>query len=160
MRCACAAAAILTGLLVDCSRGAGSDSTSRSHVTASRAFTPWPSYLAKGYNKPGHPELTRKETLTIRRVLAVVRPCQRSFLRYAFPDLHPTDLPMVMFFEPRPSELFSSGVVEAPHVLGEGNVHYKPREGEAIATPDWESSDLRVDIKRLGCPPLETSIDH
>ena len=54
-----------------------------------------PEYLALDYGKPGQPTLTAKEIARIREVLALVKPCQRAMVRYAFPE----NAPFVLFFQ-------------------------------------------------------------
>lgn len=117
-------------------------------------FAGWPNYLAKDYGRTGQPTLTAAEVTRIRNVLAVIKPCQRAFLRYAFPK-NSDFLPFVIFFEPPASDL--SQIHEDPsehpalHVLEEGDVDYKLWEGEVFVTPDWESDKISVDINERGC---------
>jgi hypothetical protein len=117
--------------------------------TPAATASPWPTYGALDYRTPGrHPALTQAEVAKIRNMLARVKPCQRKFLRYAFPDpAENGDLPFVMFFGP-----YEAGHI--PHVLGAGNVDYDPAEGRVepfILQQDVDYS-LKADIDQLGCP--------
>jgi hypothetical protein len=124
--------------------------------TAAPYFAGWPNHLAKDYGRTGQPSLTAAEATKIRNVLAAIKPCQRTFLRYAFPK-NSDFLPFVMFFEPPASDLSQfhpdPNMHPTLHVLEEGNADYKLWDGEVFATPYWESSDLYVDIKERGCSP-------
>lgn len=111
-----------------------------------------PTYLALDYSKPGQPILTAKEVARIREVLALVKPCQRALVEYAFPE-NSDWLPFILFFE-APS-LDSPG--SYGHPFGQpGNVYYN--EGEGLAQPiPYDSSspppgDLDYDIAHTPCP--------
>lgn len=82
---------------------------------ASPSPTPWPSYLAKDFENRGHPKLTTKEMKMIRLALARVEPCQRVFLRYAFPS-DADVLPFILFFQ--------GPAYEYPHVFWTNNSYY------------------------------------
>jgi hypothetical protein len=105
-----------------------------------------PSYLAKNYRVPQqHPALTAEEAARIRAMLARVKPCQRAFLRYAFPS---NGGGMVMFFLPHPEN-----GTQAPSVLGEGSLTYKTDDGTAEAPPPaiGEQHSLQNEIDRADC---------
>jgi hypothetical protein len=109
--------------------------------------TPWPSYLAKDYGKPGQPHLTKMETRLIQLTTAVVMPCQLAFLRYAFPKNQDL-LPMVLFFASEPAAW--------PHVLWQRKVYYKPVEGEAFPASDTGIKfdySIERDVREAKCPP-------
>jgi hypothetical protein len=113
----------------------------------------WPTYLARDYRKTGQPQLTGAEVTKLRNTLAVIKPCQRAFLRYAFPK-NSDFLRFVMFFEPSVASKEEGGDLRpAPHIFGEGNADYKPWSGEAFVTPYWESDKIGVDVKDRGCSP-------
>jgi hypothetical protein len=151
------AALLVAFLLVDCSRSFASNSTGGIDVNAgtnseSSVATPWPTYLASDYDRPGHPTLTVKQVGVIRLALVTVMPCQRAILRYAFPS-NPDYLPFVLFFEepyeaPRPSK--------APHVFWTSRTYYNQNDGEVItASTDSESvsDNIKHDIDQRGCTP-------
>jgi hypothetical protein len=109
---------------------------------------PWPSYLAKDYETRGHPTLTRRQTSMIRFALAKVKPCQRAFLRYAFPQ-NGSYLPFVLFFQ--------THSYQWSHVFWTNNIYYKSLAGEEFAgspgnePPKWDG--LKWDIDHAGCVP-------
>lgn len=105
-----------------------------------------PMYLAIDYDKPGHPALTTKETARIRKVLALVKPCQRVLVRYVFPQ-NSSFLPFVLFFQ---------GPGYAQHVFGQsGNTFYDEGQGTVHAFPydssEAPTSDIKYDIARTPC---------
>jgi hypothetical protein len=111
----------------------------------------WPSYLAKDYGKAGQPRLSVAEVTKIRNTLAVLKPCQRAFLRYASPK-NSDFLPFVMLFQPSTvSEQKGGDLRPTPHILGEGNADYEPWSGEAFVTPYWESDKISADVNDRGC---------
>jgi hypothetical protein len=98
-------------------------------------------YAAENYDKPGHPPLTPEQKETIRKTLALVKPCQRGLLAYAFPE-NADFLPMVLFFR-------GNG-----HVFGQRNVYYNESQGLAKAYPaggSVPSSDVHYDIEHTPC---------
>jgi hypothetical protein len=84
----------------------------------------------------------------IRFALARVKPCQRAFLRYAFPR-NGDRLSFVLFFQGPPYEW--------PHVFWTNNMYYKPIEGDEFPgasgdePPKWNG--LEWDIDHAGCVP-------
>jgi hypothetical protein len=109
----------------------------------------WPNYLAKDYEKPGHPTLTTRQKSTIRFALAKVEPCQRAFLRYAFPR-NGDDSPFVLFFQGQASSW--------PHVFWTNNMYYKPADGEIFPgsggdAPPPGQRFITWDIDHAGCVP-------
>jgi hypothetical protein len=109
-------------------------------VTATK---PWPSYLARDYNKPGHFKLTEKEATLIRKTLALAEPCQRAFLRYAFPSNG--NLHMVLYLE---------NLHGNPHVLWTNNIYYQQLTGELNtlpgAEPEWNG--IQYDVTKCPSP--------
>jgi hypothetical protein len=112
-----------------------------------------PKYLALDYGKPGQPILTAKEIARIRKVLALVKPCQRALIEYAFPE-NSDWLPFILFFE-APSVDSMEG--SYGHPFGQsGNVYYN--EGEGLVQPvPYDSrnpppGDLGYDIAHTPCP--------
>jgi hypothetical protein len=105
---------------------------------------PWPSYLARDYDKPGHFKFTVKEEALVRKTLAIVKPCQRAFLRYAFPSNG--DMHMVLYLE---------NLHGNPHVLWTKNIYYQPLTGELNtlpgAEPEWDG--IQYDVEHAGCSP-------
>jgi len=124
-----------------------------SSLPSSNPYYEWPSYLARDYSKTGQPRLTAAEAAKLRNTLSIIKPCRHAFLRYAFPK-NPDFLAFVMFFQPSAaSEQEGGDLRPMPHILEEGNAHYKPWSGEAFATPDWESNEISVDVENRGCSP-------
>lgn len=108
-----------------------------------------PIYVATDYGKPGQPALTPRERALIRTTLAVVKPCQRELLRYAFPEDAAPDWHLVLFFVESGKPIFDA------HVLWQGNLVYN--EGHAFAVPEPSiPSDIRNDIANTPCSNGET----
>jgi hypothetical protein len=107
----------------------------------------WPSYRAVDYrNSRGHPALTPSQSHMIRSALGLVKPCQRTILRYAFPNggLHH----VVLFFYPP-----SGGW---PHVLWTRNLFYKPEDGTEFAgsatyPEPQDFSEITYDVQHTDC---------
>ncbi len=102
-----------------------------------------PQYLALDYGKPGQPTLTAKEVARIRKVLALVKPCQRAMVEYAFPE----NEDFILFFQ-------TAG--GSPHPFGEsGNAFYNESQGlvEPFASGDGSPppGDLGYDIAHTPC---------
>jgi hypothetical protein len=137
-----------------------SGSHAASNASPSPAVTPvaqqitsppaWPTYRAADYRNPGAPKLTPAQAALIRKTLAIVKPCQRALLRYAFPDYSgysgtpPPDMRMVLFF----------GGYGA-HVLWQPDLYWFPDQGTAHAipydsqpTPDFS---IQADIANAPC---------
>lgn len=85
----------------------------------------WSNYSALGY-KADH-TLTRSEVAAIRRTLAALRPCQRQYLRYAFPANPEGLLPFALFMDRMD--------VAAEHVLYTNNVYMDRDSGEVFPVP-------------------------
>lgn len=105
--------------------------------------TQQPIYLATEYGKPGQPALAPRERALIRTTLAVIKPCQRTLLRYAFPEDAVPDTQLVLFFVEPGKPIFDA------HVLWQGNLVYN--EGRVVAVPGSISSDIRKDIANTRC---------
>jgi hypothetical protein len=110
-----------------------------------------PEYAAVDYDKPGHPQLTPDEVASIRSALARVKPCQRTLVRYAFPDS--AELPFVIFFQPESGQ-------GAP-VFGEPRTYYLIVDGEVVtASPTDPYADqvekfgIQYIIDHQGCAPV------
>jgi hypothetical protein len=104
-----------------------------------------PQYLALDYGKPGQPTLTAKEVARIRKVLALVKPCQRAMVEFAFPE----NEDFILFFQ-------SAG--GNPHPFGEsGNTIYNESQGLVQPVPYDSNSpppgDLGYDIAHTPCIP-------
>lgn len=102
-----------------------------------------PTYLAADYGKAGEPLLTTSQLRLIRKTLAVIKPCQRELLRYAFPEVHDAQTQMVLFFAD------PSGPIGEEHILWQGNALYN--ENNVIAAPDPIASDIHNDIAHTPC---------
>ena len=70
-----------------------------------------PTYLAAEYGKPGQPALTPRERALIRRTLAVIEPCQRALLRYAFPNNADPSTHVVLFFAEPGKPIFDAHIL-------------------------------------------------
>jgi hypothetical protein len=104
-----------------------------------------PVYVAIDYDKPGHPSLTLEQTRTIKEMLARVKPCQRSLLRYV-----PNDGVTLFFAVP-------SG--QDPYVLGDPGTVYLVDTGGEIPVSDGgpeaqqrAKQGIQWDIDHQPCP--------
>ena len=110
---------------------------------------PYVTYLALDYDKPGQPTLTANEIAQIREALALVKPCQRRLVRYAFPAW--SNVRFILFFQDNPHGAIS-------HPFGQpGGVVYEQEEGSLHATP-YDSNapppgDIHYDIAHTPCSP-------
>lgn len=144
---------IAVALFCGCSGGRTHDSELGFRDGQHWNVTPWPVtpypnwnhfrpiYSASDWDKPGHPALTHAEARSIRAALAMVKPCQRALLSYAFPE-NKDFLPMVLFFR-------GNG-----HVFGQHNVYYNESQGLASAygaAGPPVPSDVRYDIEHTPC---------
>jgi hypothetical protein len=133
---------ISIALALLCTVGCARAQTAHSAPTAS----PWPSYLAKDYDKPGHPALTSRQVALIRKTLALVRPCQVAVLLYAFPENIVPNYRMVLFFR-SPNGW--------PHALWTDNMYYKEVEGKvfpgASGPYNPDPNGIRYEVEHTGC---------
>ena len=106
---------------------------------------PWPSFSAEDY-RTFHGKLDRSEVALIRKTLSLVKPCQRSLVRFAFPSDGGTDFPFVVFFQ-------GSAPFEATHALWTHNMFYDPHNGDIVAgsgpVPKWNG--IQFEVNRVGC---------
>lgn len=116
----------------------------------SPAYTQPPTYLAANYGKRGQPRLTPREIRLIRKTLAVIKPCQRSLLRYAFvSDPSVLGTRVALFFAKPGEPIFDA------HVLRSNLVY---NEGRAFAVPAPKiPSDIRIDIAETPCENEENN---
>jgi uncharacterized repeat protein (TIGR03803 family) len=145
--------ALALGTITSCHRAAYNEADVRNMTTA--AFTaaptqtPQPTYLAVDYGKAGQPALAPRERTLVRATLAVVKPCQRVLLRYAFPENAEPDTRMVLFFAEPGKPIFDA------HVLWQTNLLYN--EGAVVAAPGPPiPGDIRNDIADTPCANRET----
>jgi hypothetical protein len=117
-------------------------------VTTVATPTPIPNYVAVDYNAPGrHPPLTRAEAAAILRVLARVKLCRRSLVRYVLAENEKDGI--ALFFEPQPNSW--------AHILGEPDAYYTPMDGVVAGPPDepdiqaQERQGIQWDIDREPC---------
>jgi hypothetical protein len=122
-------------------------------MTVTKVSTPAtiPNYVAVDYNTTGlHPPLTRAEAAAIRNVLARVKPCQRSLVRYVLAENEKDGI--ALFFEPEPNRW--------AHILGEPDAYYTPMNGVFAGPPDdpdiqaQEKQGMQWDIDRQPCSQL------
>ncbi len=102
----------------------------------------WPSYGAQGYRSFHKQPLTPSQASLIQKTLSVVKPCQRQFLRFAFPS----NAGLVLFFD--------LSNVSWPHVLWTPNTYYKKVEGSVFTLPGatgGRNAGIESDIKSAGC---------
>jgi hypothetical protein len=134
LRVSCTALALLS-IGVACAgsqtaRTATTGTADLARVTPFPTQPPWPTYVARDYEKAGHPAMTKKQAALIRYTLSLSKPCQAALLRYAFPDpgwgSPPHD--MVLFFQLPDPWMW-------PHVLWTRNLNYKPAVGQAFPVP-------------------------
>jgi hypothetical protein len=91
----------------------------------------WPNYEAIDYGKPGQPDLNAEEAAKLVLILRKVKPCQRRFVRYAFPN--DGGLQLAVYFEynatPDPQGVSFTHVLEDPYA------YYAPVTGETHVGP-------------------------
>lgn len=141
-------AAILTAVaLTACHRGS-SDQTAYMRSMSlptpfvSESASSLPSFSAETY-RTGHRTLTASQVALIRKTLVFVKPCQRDFLRYAFPK--DPDYPFVIFFQ-------QSTPFEATPVLWTHNMYYDPHDGRVFATSDgYSPNNTQFEVDHMGC---------
>jgi hypothetical protein len=140
----CVAAALLAGC-VNHSRAAQGFAANYTFRPPSPTPT-WPSFSAKDYRSFHKRTLTRGEVSLIRKTLALVKPCQRPLLRFAFPSDGGPDFPFVLFF----SDKFW------PHVLWTNNMYFKNEEGSVFPGPSGAApvpwNGIRYDVDHETCP--------
>jgi hypothetical protein len=102
----------------------------------------WPSYKALDY-RTARPRLSPSEAGHIRRILARVKPCQRSIVYYAYPSDGVANEPLVVFFK-------GAGNT-SPHVLGAGDEYFSQEDGDVKAYPEDHPSSLAADIQNESC---------
>ncbi len=143
---------VLFGTLAGCNRTPYNEAEAHSTTVASMSPMPTlpqqPTYLAADYDKPGQPALTPPERALIEKTLAVIKPCQRELLRYAFPERADPDNQLVLFFAKPGAPTFDA------HALWQGNLVYN--EGNVGAVPDPIPSDIRNDIAETPCSNGQT----
>ena len=93
----------------------------RSGFKPCRNADPMAQLSREGLRNAWPSELTRRQTSMIRFALAKVKPCQRAFLRYAFPQ-NGSYLPFVLFFQ--------THSYQWSHVFWTNNIYYKSLAGE------------------------------
>lgn len=102
----------------------------------------WPNFAAKDYGSFHRQPLTPSQVSSIRKTLALVKPCQQQFLRFAFPS----NGSFVLFFD-------LSNVIW-PHVLWTKNEYYKKLEGTVFLLPGTKvagNAGIQSDVKSAGC---------
>jgi hypothetical protein len=104
----------------------------------------WPSFLAEDYRTFHKRTLTRGEVALIRKTLALVKPCQRALLRFAFSSNRDV-LSFVLFFQTP----YGAGF----HVLWTSNMYFKPEDGTVFPVsgpiPPWHG--IRYDVEHTTC---------
>ena len=107
---------------------------------------PWPSFSVDEYRTFHKVTLSGGELSLIRKTLSLVKPCQRPFLRFAFPSDGGTEFPLVLFFQ-------GSAPFEAIHALWTNNMFYDPHDGRILPmsgdNPKWNGIQFEVD--HTGC---------
>jgi hypothetical protein len=105
-----------------------------------------PSFSAEDYRLFHKKTLTPSEVAMIRKTLALVKPCQRPLLRFAFPSDGDPDFPFVLFFAGN----------SWPHVLWSNNVYFKTEEGTIFAGASGDAPiprrGIRYDVDHETCP--------
>ena len=135
----------MAALLTACHRGSTDQSAyMKGFGLATPAPPPahaWPNYAAQAYRSFHKRPLTPGQASVIRKTLTLVKPCQRPFLRFAFPS----NGQFVVFFD-------LSNVVW-PHVLWTRNQYYKKLEGIVFTLPGASggSAGIASDVKSAGC---------
>jgi len=113
---------------------------------ASPSPRPWPSYSAEDYRTLHNVKLSGTEITLIRKTLSLTKPCQRPFLRFAFPSDGGAEFPFVLFFQ-------GAAPFEAIHALWTNNMWYDPHDGRIFAmsgsNPKWNG--IRFEVDHTGC---------
>jgi hypothetical protein len=129
---------LLLGAVAGCTRNSDEGRARSTPSTAATVALPspaptWANYPALDYAADHKHVLTRADVAAIRRTLAALRPCQRQYLRYAFPVNPDGLLPFVLFMD--------RADVEAEHVLYTNNLYIDRFSGEAFPAsgyvPKW-----------------------
>jgi hypothetical protein len=111
---------------------------------------PYLTYLALDYGKPGQPALTAQEIAQIREALALVKPCQLTLVRYAFPA--GSGVHLILFFQAGPHGASS-------HPFGQSsNSFYEQETGTVSALPAFPNENtaprgIQYDIANTPCTP-------
>lgn len=100
----------------------------------------WPTFLAEDYREFSGRTLTPSEVALIRKTLALVKPCQRPLLRFAFPPNG--DTTFVLYFQSADGNAF--------HVLWTRNLYFRPDDGTTFAMM-VSHSNIRSDIADQPC---------
>lgn len=133
---------VLTALIVaSCSKASQSGPQS----FANYAFHPspsatWPSFPAQDYRTSSGHSLRNSDVALIRKTLALIKPCQRAILRYAFPS-NPEVVRFVLFFQT---------AILWPHVLWTRNLYFKRDVGEVFALSGnlpFSEDNIRFEIE-------------
>ena len=138
---------LVATLLTACHHSSADQTAYMRHMAAPVvAATPdHPTYLAKDYNRPGHPPLTASEVRLIRKTLVAVKSCQLVSWRYALPENFQG---IALYFRDADAAGFP--------VLWERNTSYDVEEGSAGATSaTMPGPDLRsvAAVRKFACNP-------
>jgi hypothetical protein len=111
---------------------------------------PWPSFVAEDYRRFRKINLSNSELALIHKTLALVKQCQRAFLRFAFPSDGGTEFPFALFFQ-------GSEPFEATHALWTNNMFYDPHDGRIFPgsgdLPKWNG--ISFEVNNLGCDGVQ-----
>jgi hypothetical protein len=108
-------------------------------------MAPWPSYLAEDYREYHNFRLSSSQVALVRKTLALVKPCQRAILRYAFPS-NPDGVRFVLFF--------ATSAGAWPHVLWTNRVYFKVDSGEVFPMSGsftFPENSIRYDVVHTSC---------
>jgi len=124
-----------------CAKKPPSSITPQEHTRPSRSF------VALDYEKPGHPYLTPDNVRELQDVLLAVKWCQRSLVRYAFPN---GNAEIAIFFDPK-------SLNGMAHIFGQGNFYYLPAEDTVVVPPP---DFTNIDSKEAIAEGVKWDIDH
>ena len=107
-----------------------------------------PNYVAIDYNTPGHhPPLTPAQVIRVQQILARVKPCQRSLVRYALVPHH-RSIPYGLAFFFWTNDEDEAG--EILHVFDTSNTYYREDVGLIAGMQSYQS--IQEDIDNQPCP--------
>ena len=102
----------------------------------------WPSFSAEDYLRFKERPLSPGQMKLIRSTLALLKPCQRPLLRFAFPKEGYGDF--ILFLYLRAAKF---------HVLWTNNLYFDPDDGTTIAAPGGveKGSGISFDVANTPC---------
>lgn len=140
----------IAGIAILCACGRHSGATEQNNAAASATpllaspMLTWPTYSALNYKSDHSGKLTPMETARIAKTLALVEPCKRKYLRYAFPS-NPDVMPFAL--------MLYRNDVSAENVIGTINQYMDRHNGNVFAASGIkpESATLESEASAFSC---------